>query len=104
MFHVALLDDIKHPEHVLVKYINSDYLSIKLNGNAQNTLFWEQWPLDSERRRREKDRMVIDMSVINTLIGILGYCWQALSEDVLIRDRDTVIQYLKDQCSYLNWR
>jgi hypothetical protein len=100
-FHVALLNDITYPNHVLAKYIKSNVWSVKVGGNRQNSMFWEEWPFDSQRRRREVDRRVTEIGAINALIGIFSYSWKYLPDDVLVRDKEAVIKYLKDQRSNL---
>jgi hypothetical protein len=103
-FHVALLNDIKYPNHVLTKYIKSNVWSVKVGGQGQNLMFWEEWTVDSQRRRREVDRRVNEVGAINAFIGIFGYSWKYLPDDILIRDRDAVIKYLVDQRSNLKSR
>ncbi len=98
-FHLALLNDIKYPNHYLAKSIRSNVWSVKVGGQGQNALLWEEWAVDAQRRRREVDRRVTEVDAINGLIGVLGYSWKYLREDILIRDKDAVIKYLVDQGS-----
>jgi hypothetical protein len=60
-------------------------------------MFWEEWPVDSQGRKREVDRRVTENNVIKAFIEIVGYIWRAMPEKYLIRDRDAVIKYLKAQ-------
>jgi hypothetical protein len=87
-----------------MKYIHSHLLIIKVGAEGQNTLFWEEWEPDLERRWREKDRMVTDMSVLNAVIDLFGYILKYAPEDVLVRDKDEVRKFFKDQKAHFKPR
>jgi hypothetical protein len=103
-FHIALLDDINHPNNVLTKYISPDFWAVKVATPGQHAMFWEEWPADSQGRRREVDRKVSANNVIQAFIELYSYIWQSMPDDVLIRGREAVRKRLKDQYDNLKPR
>jgi transcriptional regulator with XRE-family HTH domain len=96
-YHLALLDDISDPHNPVVKLIWQTFWAVKVPVNGQTMLFWEEWPADALGHRREINHHQTDGGITRAFIRSYGALWQSLPEDLLIRDKNAVIEYLEDQ-------
>jgi hypothetical protein len=96
-YHLALLNDRKYPDDPLVKSIWQDFWSVKVPVNGQSTLFWEEWPVNECGRRMQADHQLTGSGITRAFIDMYSSIWRDLPEDMLIRDKEAVIEYLTNQ-------